>query len=94
MAIYNVMEEVVRDVLHQYKNELHLTCDCDRCIDDIMAISLNQLKPHYIVNEKHRPYIRAAHVADRQGATNILSTVVKAANIVSESPRCEQFKKE
>lgn len=94
MAIYNVMEEVVRDVLHQYKNELHLSCDCDRCIDDIMAISLNQLKPHYIVNEKHRPYIRAGHVADRQGATNILSTVVKAARIVSESPRCENTKKE
>lgn len=94
MPIYNVMEEVVHDVLHQYKKELHLTCDCDRCQDDIQAIALNQIKPHYIVNELHRPYIRAGHVADRQGATNILSTVVKAARIVSESPRCKNAKKE
>ena len=94
MPVYNVMEEVVQAVLQQYEKELQLSCDCDRCKDDIMAIALNQLKPHYIVNEKHSPYIRAAHVADRQGATNILSTVVKAARMVSESPRCENAKKE
>lgn len=94
MPIYNVMEEVMHDVLHQYKKELQLTCDCERCHDDIMAIALNQVKPHYIVNEQHKPYIRAGHVTDRQGVTNILSTVVKAARIVSESPRCEKAKKE
>lgn len=88
LPVYNVMEEVVYDVLQQYKKELQLTCNCDRCKDDIMAIALNQVKPQYIVNEMHTPYIRAGHVADRQGATNILSTVVKAARIVSESPRC------
>ncbi|MCG7344339.1 late competence development ComFB family protein [Sporosarcina sp. ACRSL] len=94
MPVYNVMEEVVQAVLQQYKKELQLNCDCDRCKDDIMAIALNELKPQYIVNEKHSPYIRAAHVADRQAATNILSTVVKAARIVSASPRCENTKKE
>ena len=93
LSVYNVMEEVISDVLHQYEKELHLTCDCDRCKDDIMAIALNEVKPQYIVNEMHKPYIRAGHVADRQGATNILSTVVKAARVVSESPRCDNYKK-
>ncbi|MCM3743896.1 late competence development ComFB family protein [Sporosarcina luteola] len=94
MPVYNVMEEVVQNVLQQYETELNLTCDCDRCKDDIMAISLNEIKPRYIVNDKLSPVIRAEHVADRQGATNILSTVVKAARIVSASPRCENAKKE
>ncbi|MFC5604100.1 late competence development ComFB family protein [Sporosarcina koreensis] len=94
MPVYNVMEEVVLGVLQQYENELHLTCHCDRCKDDIMAIALNQLQPRYIVNDKLSPVIRAEHVADRQGATNILSTVVKAARIVSANPRCENAKKE
>ncbi|WP_060205384.1 late competence development ComFB family protein [Sporosarcina koreensis] len=94
MPVYNVMEEVVQAVLQQYEKELHLTCNCDRCKDDIMAIALNEIKPRYIVNSELSPFIRAAHVADRQGATNILSTVVKAARIVSASPRCENAKKE
>lgn len=94
MPVYNVMEEVVHDVLQQYEKDLHLTCNCDRCKDDIMAIALNEIKPHYIVNSKHSPYIRAAHVTDRQSATNILSTVAKAARLVSASPRCENAKKE
>ncbi|HEX5563970.1 MAG TPA: late competence development ComFB family protein [Sporosarcina sp.] len=94
MPVYNVMEEVVLGVLQQYENELHLTCNCDRCKNDIMAIALNEIKPRYIVNDKLSPVIRAEHVADRQGATNILSTVVKAARIVTANPRCENAKKE
>ncbi|GKV56710.1 hypothetical protein NCCP2222_26570 [Sporosarcina sp. NCCP-2222] len=91
MGIYNVMEDVVRDVLSKNKRDLHLTCDCERCLNDIMAIALNELPPHYIANEKHSPYIRAAHEADRQGATNILSIVARAARKVSSSPRCENM---
>lgn len=88
MALYNVMEEVVRDVLVQYKDKMQLTCQCDRCMNDIMAIALNELPPRYIANEEYGPYVRAAHVADRQGATNIISIVTKAAAFVSKSPRC------
>jgi len=88
MALYNVMEEVVRDVLIQYKDQLQLTCQCERCLNDIMAIALNELPPRYIANEEYGPYVRAAHVADRQGATNIILIVTKAATFVSNNPRC------
>lgn len=88
MALYNVMEEVVRDVLMQYKDQLQLTCQCERCLNDIMAIALNELPPRYIANGVYGPYVRAAHVADRQGATNITLIVTKAATFVSSSPRC------
>ena len=88
MALYNVMEEIVRDVLLQYKDQLQLTCQCERCFNDIMAIALNELPPRYIANEEYGPYVRAAHVADRQGATNIILIVTKAATFVSNNPRC------
>jgi competence protein ComFB len=88
MALYNVMEEVVRDVLMQYKDKMQLTCLCERCLNDIMAIALNELPPRYIVNAEYGPYVRAAYVADRQGATNIILIVTKAAAFVSKSPRC------
>lgn len=92
MALYNVMEEVVRDVLMQYKDQLQLTCLCERCFNDIMAIALNELPPRYITNEEYGPYVKAAHVADRQGATNIILIVTKAAKLVSSSPRCPAMK--
>ena len=88
MALYNVMEEIVRDVLLQYKDQLQLACLCERCFNDIMAIALNELPPRYIANEEYGPYVRAAHVADRQGATNIILIVTKAATFVSNNPRC------
>ena len=89
MTLYNVMEEVVRDVLMQYKDQLHMTCQCEQCLNDIMAIALNELPPRYIANEQYGPYVRAAHVADRQGATNIILIVTKAATFVSGKPRCK-----
>ncbi|KXH84027.1 late competence development ComFB family protein [Sporosarcina sp. HYO08] len=65
MAIKNVMEIIVRDVLLGNKQELKLTCSCNRCLDDIMAHALNHLPPRYIVNPDHQPYVRVMHEADR-----------------------------
>lgn len=88
MAIRNVMENVVKDVISKHKHQLHLTCDCERCLDDITAISLNKLPPRYIVNEELNPYVRAMHEADSHGAMNVLMIVARSATIVSSNPRC------
>lgn len=92
MPVFNVMENVVRNVLQSSIDQLHLNCSCDRCLDDILAITLNQLPPRYIVDDALSPYVKADHLATQQGATNILSAITKAAVVVSESPRCNQTK--
>lgn len=89
MAIKNVMEIVVRDVLAANKNDLHLSCTCERCLADVMADALNHLPPRYIVNENHQPYVRVMHEADQEGALTILKTIVQSASTVSKHPRCE-----
>lgn len=91
MAIKNVMEIIVRDVLMSNKVSLKLTCSCERCLDDIMAHALNHLQPRYIVNPEHQPYVRALHETDRDGAINILRVVTQAATAVSKNPRCQQY---
>lgn len=88
MGVINVMEKVVRDVLVQYKDELHLPCKCNRCMDDVLAITLNKLPPRYIVNKEHSPYIRALHEADKHGSMQILMAVARASTLVAKSPRC------
>ncbi|KQL52994.1 hypothetical protein AN964_05360 [Heyndrickxia shackletonii] len=88
MALYNVMEEIVRNALHENIELLHLPCKCERCQEDILALSLNKLPAQYVVNQDSRPYIRAMYTADRQGATKILSTVIQAADVVAKNKRC------
>lgn len=88
MALKNVMETIVRDVLLHNKSNLHLLCECEHCLEDIMANALNQLPPRYIVNEEHQPYVRVMHEADKEGALTILKVVAQSAAVVSKNPRC------
>lgn len=92
MVVQNVMEIIVQDVLKSNKNQLKLVCDCNRCMDDIMANALNNLPPRYIVNPDHQPYVRAVHETNRDGAINILSVVTRAALLVAKEPRCKKQK--
>lgn len=94
MTVKNVMETIVHDVLKNNKKELKLPCDCDRCLDDIMANALNNLPPRYIVNPDHQPYVRAVHEADRDGAINILRVVTQAVSLVAKQPRCSNLPEE
>src|SRR6185437_15359746 len=89
MGIHNVMEAVVLEVLVKYQDQLQLSCECNRCLDDIMAIALNNLPTRYTTKEANIPYARAPYTADRQGVTTVLMTVTKAAGIVSSNPRCK-----
>lgn len=89
MAIKNVMEMIVQDVLNRNLSQLKLRCTCERCLDDIQAHALNNLPPKYIVNPEHQPYIRAVHEVNQNEALNILKVVTQAVTIISASPRCE-----
>lgn len=94
MAVKNVMEIVVKDVLKTNLQQFQLTCTCERCLDDVLAYALNHLPPRYIVNPDHQPYIRAVHEVNRDEAINVLRVVTQAATIISEQPRCESLQNE
>lgn len=89
MVVENVMETIVHDVLRENRQRLKLACDCERCMDDILANALNNLPPRYIVNPSRQPYVRAEHETDRDGAINILRIVTQAATLVAKQPRCK-----
>lgn len=94
MVVKNAMETIVHDVLKNNKHQLKLVCDCERCMDDILANALNNVPPRYIVNPDHQPYVRAVHETDRDGAINILRVVAQAAALVAKQPRCEKHNKQ
>ena len=88
LEVMNVMEIVVMEKLSADIDALNMSCTCDRCLADVLAISLNQLPPKYIVNSAFEPIIRASQEADQHEATRVLAVVSYAAKIVSDAPRC------
>lgn len=82
----NYMEDVVDHILPSILKAFSNICTCDRCLQDIKAITLNNLKPRYIVTEKGAIYTRLKEM-EVQFETDVMKAIIDAIAIVSKSPR-------
>ncbi|MFT9493641.1 late competence development ComFB family protein [Anaerosolibacter sp.] len=82
----NYMEIVVDHVLPSILKVFPDTCKCQQCLDDIRAIALNHLKPHYVVTEKGEIYSRINEM-NIQFETDVMKALIDAIAIVSKNPR-------
>ncbi|OPJ56267.1 late competence development ComFB family protein [Alkalithermobacter paradoxus] len=77
----NYMETVVDyllpNVLQKYSN----ICTCEKCIEDIKAIALNNLQPIYIVSQEGHAYAKLNEMSSQFKATAI-QKIVEAVEIV------------
>lgn len=85
----NYMEEIVDLLLPNILNDYNNICKCPRCIEDIKAITLNKLQPHYIVTEKGNVYTKVNELVT-QFRADIIREVVLAVEIVSKNPNHTQ----
>ncbi len=82
--LFNIMETLVLERLDITLNKMNC-CKCDRCREDIIALSLNSLKPMYIVatleeiDEKIKEF-------DKLGL-EVTTAVLKAVLSVRKNPR-------
>ncbi|WP_191991867.1 late competence development ComFB family protein [Bacillus aerolatus] len=88
MAVQNVMEDIVRGIVTDQLDHLHLSCKCERCQEDILALSLNNVPPRYVVNDSRRPLVKAMYMVNTQDHANIVAAVAQAATRVSANKRC------
>ena len=87
MAVVNVTELLVQSALKDaYIGKGRLTCDCARCVEDIKAIALNHLPPHYVSTDQGVAYVKAQYI-DPQLQSDVLRELAFAAQTVSSSPR-------
>ncbi|WP_353948524.1 late competence development ComFB family protein [Sporolactobacillus sp. Y61] len=89
MNVHNMMEEAVQDLLDSQWQYLNLSCHCDECRADVLALSLNRLKPHYVRQRTGLMYTKAGLMTEQSRAT-ILTAIVESAKIVSASPHHSQ----
>lgn len=83
--LFNVMELIVGLTLKEHLHSLNLHCHCRHCQLDVMAITLNNLSPQYVVKEEGSAYIKAKYMED-QNQANVLAALAQAAVTVRNNP--------
>lgn len=87
MTIYNFMEVEVRYNLKNVLNKYPNSCKCERCINDILAITLNNLPPKYISRPMGEVSSKLISQLEGQFTADILRELTKAAEIVTKNPK-------
>lgn len=85
MEMHNLLEEEVIKAVNNQLKETPVICDCNKCRMDIVAITLNNLKPKYVVSDKGRLYGRINNMTYQYNA-DIVKEVTKAISIVGANP--------
>lgn len=81
----NYMEVIVKHQMKDVLKDIDM-CKCEKCVLDIAAIALNELKPKYIVSEKGELYSKL-DTLKKQFDVDVTAVIAKAALIVKRNPR-------
>lgn len=84
--VRNYMEDLVENILPELLENYPNMCKCEECIDDIKALTLNQLKPSYFVEARGSVYSKLNSL-ESQFKTDIVTELIKAIDLVSANPR-------
>lgn len=84
--IKNYMEDVVDEILPSVIGRYENICKCPKCIEDIKAIALNNLKPIYVATSEGEVYVKINELVPQFNA-NVVTQLTKAIDIVSKNPR-------
>ena len=85
MEIKNFLEDIVKRVSHDLMEKEENFCNCERCQADVIAYSLNHLKPKYAVNVKGHA-LTAVDLESEQIQAEVTVQVLKAMKQVKNNP--------
>lgn len=81
---YNIMEKLVEDKLDELWNTLD-TCKCEKCRNDIIALTLNQVGAKYVVTHEGELYAKLCTLSNEYGL-EVLKAIAKSIRTVAENP--------
>lgn len=82
----NFMEELVDTYLPTLIVNFNYVCKCEKCILDIKALALNNLKPLYLVTEKGEVYSKNDQLGV-QYRVDVINQLAQSIQLVSKNPR-------
>lgn len=88
MELVNLMEDEVIFAIDKILEDRDDICTCDKCKLDIAAITLNNLKPRYVLTERGKLYGRV-DTLNYQFSADLIKEITKAIEIVGAEPQHE-----
>ena len=85
MHLHNIMEDEILNIINEILSNRKDICTCDRCKLDIAALTLNKLKPIYVVTGKGELYAKT-DMMNNQFDVDIIKEVTKSVEIVNTNP--------
>jgi competence protein ComFB len=84
----NVMEEVVSTLVNvlMMSPDYQTFCNCKKCRNDIIAISLNTLPSHYVTTEDGRKMV-FEQLNTQENRTWINKRIISAIHLVGKYPK-------
>lgn len=82
---YNVMENLVVNKLDELWETLDC-CKCEKCRNDIIACTLNQMTPKYVATQEGELYARLS-VLSAAHEFEVVKAIAKAVKTVAEHPK-------
>ena len=86
MELKNVLEDVVASYVDEVLEQDQDFCGCHSCRLDVIALSLNSLKPKYVVSPKGYVYAKLDELRAQFQADIVVATT-KAIKVVKKNPR-------
>lgn len=86
MKLKNYMEDVVFHLMIDIVKDMEDVCKCEKCMCDIAALSLNRLKPQYVVTEKGQAYSKVLEMYT-QFQVDVTTAIMESIQHVSQNPR-------
>lgn len=84
MALVNMTEIIVRQRLDELLKTCNC-CKCEKCYDDMLAFTLNELRPQYVNSHKGELFTKLNN-SRYQNTVDIDIAIIKAINAVSADP--------
>lgn len=84
--IKNYVEQIVEETLSHTLKLCPDICKCQKCINDIKCITLNNIKPKYF-NDDMEGILLKLESLRIQYKTDILHQIIKSITIVSQNKR-------
>lgn len=81
------MEDAIDHLLPSVLKDYDNICKCEKCIEDIKAMTLNKIKPMYTVTDKGSMYVKLGEELEIQFKTDIVMQLIKSIEIVSKRPQ-------
>ncbi|MDR0858055.1 MAG: late competence development ComFB family protein [Oscillospiraceae bacterium] len=85
-VVHNTVEDIIERRVQKYMKELRM-CICGVCYADVLAITLNRSKPHYVSSEMGENFAIADMLTSDEQTISLDADIISACMLVRDKPR-------